>query len=374
MSSTRFDALAARVLARRSRQVPEPPQPDDLERAAALGAMTAAMQARGRRRWSAVVTVAAAASIALGLGVTALLRPGVPWRREAVGPTATASPPPASSGAARGAGEVHLPGGALVQRGQTLFAQGRDGVVLSSATGTELRLARDGELGVVEVGPAQRFRLARGWLRVVVAPLAAGERFMVDTADAEVEVHGTAFEVRVVPPDSTCRGGLTTRVTVEHGLVEIRAGGRDERVGAGQYWPPECPAAAAAPATARVAGGHRAPRALAARAEVPSPEPAVEAPAPARRGSELAAQNDLLAAALAEKERGQNGRALAHLTELLERWADSPLAESAMAERMRILQAGGDTAQARQSARDYLRRFPAGFARVEAERMQRGSR
>jgi hypothetical protein len=396
VSKTSFDELAARALARRSRQLTPPARPDDeLERAAAVRAMAAAARARVWRRRAGVGALGAAAAIAVGIGLAALARGGWPGQPGPSGGAVAQAPTPLGTAArARQAGEdteVRLPGGAEVKSGQTLFAQGRDGVVLSSATGTRLRLEGDGELGVVEVGRAQRFKLARGWLHVEVAPLVAGERFLIDTGDAEVEVHGTAFDVVVVPADPRCRAGTVTRVNVAHGLVEIRAGGRDEQVGAGQHWPPECaaPAAAAAPAPSPAEPAERpaeARRATAARPEHRSvardpkrdvePEAPAAAPASApesapaaaaRRRTALADQNDLLAAALEKKAQGQGSEALADLDELLDRWPESPLAESAMAERMRILKTAVEPRAARRAARDYLARFPSGFARAEAQ-------
>jgi hypothetical protein len=390
VSNARFDVLAARALARRARQARALPRPPgELERAAAIRAMTAIARERVRRAWVGLGAVAAAAAIVAGLGLASLLRGGSP-APGAARPTVAESSPRAGAAAApaRGAGEVRLPGGAEVKRGQTLFARGRGDVVLSSATGTRLWLERAGELGVVEVGPAQRFKLARGHLRVEVAPLAAGERFVIETGDTEVEVHGTAFEVAVVPPDPRCRGGVTTRVDVSHGLVEIRSAGRDEHIGAAEHWPPECAAAPdAAPTTAadHARPGHPGHAATARARAQESPgkgesqpveaadrEAAPAAPAAAAPRAPLAAQNDLFQAALSKRDRGQTAQALAELDELLDRWPACPLAESAMAVRMRILQSTGNAGDARRAARDYLLRFPAGFARREAEALAGG--
>ena len=78
--------------------------------------------------------------------------------------------------------------------------------------------------------PDEIVTLYEGVIDVEVTPLQAGERFRVVTADTEVEVRGTAFEV-------TARFGHVIGVSVRHGLVEVRPiGGAIAMVGAGQSW------------------------------------------------------------------------------------------------------------------------------------------
>src|SRR5262249_2055397 len=96
------------------------------------------------------------------------------------------------------------------------------------------------QLAVVEEGRAQVFALNAGSLRADVAKLGSGERFIVRTADAEVEVRGTSFLVDVVPPDPACGAGNATRVQVFEGVGRVRAGGREAAVGPGEHWPRDC--------------------------------------------------------------------------------------------------------------------------------------
>jgi TolA-binding protein len=97
---------------------------------------------------------------------------------------------------------------------------------------------------------------------------------------------------------------------------------------------------------------------------------AIELGAVGAQPSDLALQNDLYARAIAARRNGQPREAAALYQELLTRFPRSPLAESAMSERMRIFRSS-DRAQAIREARRYLARFPAGSARAEAEALLR---
>jgi TolA-binding protein len=60
--------------------------------------------------------------------------------------------------------------------------------------------------------------------------------------------------------------------------------------------------------------------------------------------STLAEQNDLFAAALSARRRGDLGEAVHWLDRLIARYPDGQLIESARAERKRLLEAGGEKA------------------------------
>ena len=78
--------------------------------------------------------------------------------------------------------------------------------------------------------PNEIVRLVSGLITVEVAPLRAGERFRVVTADAEVEVRGTAFDVEA-------DGDRLQLVRVLHGVVEVRPRGAPVVVlRAGERW------------------------------------------------------------------------------------------------------------------------------------------
>jgi hypothetical protein len=174
--------------------------------------------------------------------------------------------------------------------------------------------------------------------------------------DTEVEVRGTRFHVEVVDPAHTaCAGGVVTRVAVSEGVVVVRHGGVEASVAAGDVWPKGCATAIAIAPEAGAGSGATHPARIAR-----SP---VEAPA---RASDLAGQNDLFAQGKAAWRRGDGSGALAAYDHLLARYPGGQLAEYAWVERMRVMRSiAPDRAPA--SAREYLARYPAGFARPEAE-------
>ncbi len=88
------------------------------------------------------------------------------------------------------------------------------------------------EQGVGQDG-VERVSLHEGTLDLSVRKLAPGERFLVATDDAEVEVRGTVFEVEA-------HGGRIASVTVSEGKVEVRYRRALSIVAAGGAWrPPE---------------------------------------------------------------------------------------------------------------------------------------
>ncbi len=126
----------------------------------------------------------------------------------------------------------------------------------------------------------QILRLSDGTVSVSVAPLRPGERFRVVVGDAEVEVHGTAFDV-------TAQADRLVEVRVLRGKVAVRPDCRTEvLLQPGERWtaPPPSPGPAlvavrAVPAPSPAPGP--APRAkaplqrtLIARGEPPRPPPA----------------------------------------------------------------------------------------------------
>jgi TolA-binding protein len=103
----------------------------------------------------------------------------------------------------------------------------------------------------VRQGTSELVTLADGDLSIHVRKQAAGERFIVDVPDGEIEVRGTTFEVGV-------RHGMTESVHVDEGVVVIRIRHREEAtLRSGESWSPEL-------------GG---PNATAPRAALPTPAP-----------------------------------------------------------------------------------------------------
>jgi TolA-binding protein len=118
------------------------------------------------------------------------------------------------------------------------------GGALAAAAGIALVLAtRDAPThthGTITAQAGARFTTTRapdeivtlhdGTIDVSVAPLHAGERFRVITADTEIEVRGTAFRV-------VAELGHVVRVEVDHGRVDVRPhDGGVVSLGAGQSW------------------------------------------------------------------------------------------------------------------------------------------
>jgi hypothetical protein len=288
-------------------------------------------------------------------------------------------------------GVAALSQGGSVMPGDRVIAHDNGRAALLLPTGTHLGVEPGGDLEVVDLGvvggtnATQVFHLGAGTMRADVEKLRAGERFLVRTSDAEVEVRGTSFHVANVPPDPACGQGTTTRVTVFEGVVSVRAHGVEARVEAGQGWPTGCgvsstrsatataiatPAAIVQPQTPSEGSAGVLPArpptegsggALLARPQ--SQPPPLLTPAAA---SDLAAQNDLFAEGIAAKNRGDAAAAVAAFERFLARYPESALAENAAVERMKLL---GSTEAGRAAARDYLARYPAGFARSVADAM-----
>jgi TolA-binding protein len=149
-------------------------------------------------------------------------------------------------------------------------------------------------------------------------------------------VKGTRFEVAVVPSPSTCAPFVRTQVTVQEGVVAVRFGGGEVRLAAGSVWPACPPPASAVPSPRHHV---HAPRAAGA----PLPDTGAPAPTPADP-STLAEQNDLFAAALSARQRGDHAEAIHRLDRLIARYPNGQLTDSARAERRRLIEAGGEKA------------------------------
>jgi hypothetical protein len=381
-------AELVRRLVRAARPEAPPSLPGDRRRLEA--AVEGALRARARRvvvRRGVGATLAVAAALALVAGGPGLLRRLRPEAERIAGGTRASRELTvlAEGGGDRGdafVGENHrvpLRGGMTLDAGIRLVAPPTGEVRVGSPEGTLLTLEPRADLAVTEASATRRFALHAGAVRARVERLFAGERFVIDTSDAEVEVHGTAFRVAVVDADSGCGGGTTTRVSVSEGIVTVRAGGIEAHVTPNHEWPDGCdaprPSAHAARHTGREAREPRhaaeAPVAVEAPSAMPSPVPAappeVIAASPLE-ASNLAAQNDLFEAAVRAKKEGQAAAAVRLFTRLVTEHPTGPLLESASVQRMRLL-VGVDPAEASRAARDYLTRFPGGFARGDAEKL-----
>ena len=394
----RLAQLATEALAAERERSFAPPSAVDRARAIALIAGTIAGQARARRRrrWitGSCALVAAAACAAFAVG----------WSRGRPRSEPTAASVTASAHALVGSVAVIHDGrelsadsaSSVVAGDRVVAAEGaRAGVTLS--TGTHLLVEGGSDLAVVEEDSTQIFALRAGAVQADVAKLHAGERFVVRTVDAEVEVRGTSFRLSLAAPDPSCGQGTLTRLHVAEGVVVVRARGVEQRVAAGESWPAGCAkddgaaTGAAAPpsvtgngalAIAATDGPKDADAPLIAASTRPStssakPVAGSDATAIATTaagtsgkpsGSELQAQNDLFAQATEARKRGDAVAAIADYERYLARYPQSALAESATVERMRLL-ASLDRGRGGIAAKAYLAQYPGGFARAEAEEL-----
>ncbi len=170
----------------------------------------------------------------------------------------------------------------------------------------------------------EQVALPSGRIKVRVPKLAPGSRLVVNTPNAVVTVHGTAFVVEVTPErDGTA---AETHVAVTEGRVSVASGGREVFLDPGANWS----SAAASPVpTPAAAAPEPAPPGAAPGADSGTPH------ATAARRSTLADQNELFRAALDARRRGDPRRAVDLVDRLLAKYPGSPLAAEARAERDR---------------------------------------
>jgi ferric-dicitrate binding protein FerR (iron transport regulator) len=338
-----------------------------------------ALRARARRRmlkWALNITACVAAVV---LAVQAP-RWWSSVRRSKASVSIDASP--AGRGAAITAGNeaVPMPNRAELEPGQRIDTPPEGGASLRFSTGTAMDLSGRTSFRVESQGTTERFSLQRGELAAHVAKLGAGQRFIVGTPDAEIEVRGTRFRLRVLDASAPCGLGTRTRLDVNEGLVEVRSAGTVVQIRAGEHWPGDC---------AESGGPAALPRSESSESRIPSarvptdPEldrvtkrhnlgralrPVLSPSASPPEPTSLGEQNDLFEAGVALHRRGDSAGALRVYAELIMRFPSSPLAENALAARMRILASGRDPG-ARIEAERYLARYPNGFAAQEARRV-----
>ena len=366
MNTRQVEAISK--LLRDSREV-EPPRVAAATRASTIEALEAALHARAqRRRRTRRVWASLAIAAAIAAPVSGAVKLGARHEAALQGPKPTAPPvveavetppPPEHVELPQG---IAMTDGSILQPGSRIVAPPKRRAVLSFSSGTHLTVEGGGDITVIEAGDVQRFLLSSGSIDAHVAKLHAGQRWLVTTPDAEVEVRGTAFEVSIVPPDPSCGGGTRTRVSVREGVVSVRAGDGEVRVHPGEAWPAGCRRAAALAAATTL----DAPIA-AVSPTLATPSPAATSAAPAVTShSTLAEQNDAFARIVSLRQRGDMAGSAAEADRFIARFPASPLAESARVEQMRALRVS-DAARAASVAREYLAQYPRGFARAEAQ-------
>jgi hypothetical protein len=355
MTVPRYARFASTLLSRIGAAAPPTPDPND--RAQTIAAIARAIEASRRqrqaRRWG-MACAAAGVVVLAALGGYRLASRGAPVM-VAIAPAASpvaqivAHPMNGGSSVVVLGAQAPLDDGRLLGPGSRVVTPANGRAMLSFSTGSTVLLREGTDMTVAAEGTIQRLHLDSGSVELHVAKLASDHRFIVDTPDSEVEVRGTRFSVSIVAPDPGCGAAVRTRVAVTEGVVVVRHAGAEDRVAVGEEWPAGCLHAPAVSVTA----GPRPPIA----------SPVVGASSP---GSTLTDQNDLFAAAASAKRHGDARGALAALDRLLATYPASPLVESALVERMRILQTQSHD-RSRVAAKEYLARYPNGFAQSEAE-------
>ena len=186
------------------------------------------------------------------------------------------------------------------------------------------------------------------WIHVEPAPQTG--RLLVVLPDGELEDRGTTFSVSV-------ENGHTARVAVEEGKVILRLRGHEPvTIEAGKSWTSGARPTPPAPASAPAAGS--APVAPASAKRAPAALPSTDASSEFR-------------AAVAALNGGNSRDAAAKLTTFLQRYPRDARAEDAAYLRIIALQRSGDSAAMKEAALAYLRRYPTGFRRAEAEKLSR---
>jgi hypothetical protein len=356
----RYARLAARLLVTQSVQAATPATEGRRDRVVAAMALAIAEKRRRRRTVMVVGAILAAAA-----AVLLMVKSGV-------GPKSPSPSVVATLFVERSGGNGHtlvhntvrrplLDGDRLVE-GDALETRPEGSLTLGLASGTRLTLSAAAHLHVDELATTRRFSLKGGRLEAHVAKLGQGERFIVDTPDAEVEVRGTVFAVAIAPADRCPGIPSRSTVAVSEGAVWVRSGSSQAVLHPGESWTLPCAGSVAgSPSTAEppsspepaAPGVGRAPRptrhaSAGSSRPTPLPTPALDlpappapepAPAPVPHASRLAEQNNLFSAAMAAEHRGDHATALTHLDQLIERFPNGPLLESARAERQRILSA-----------------------------------
>lgn len=360
MTTPRFAKLATDLLS--EEQAPRAPSSEAESRALAAIEDALARRRRSRR----IVQVASALAIAAAVGVafagwssrpeaSRVATPAVP-----LGDTPSAAPAPVAPTAV--ATKSLEPA-----EGDRIEASPKGGTGIALADGSQVHIQPGSEMVVKTLSATRRFLLTRGSFHADVAKLRVGERFIVETEDAEVEVHGTSFLVAIREPTEGCTSH--TRVEVTEGIVSVRANGHEDRVGPGGSWPACAAAKVVTSAVPRVPGPSLVPAPPIPVTPSSSPvSPISPGASSASASSVLAAQNALFAKGTAARRAGDGPGAVAAYDRLLAEYPDGFLAESASVERMRVLD-GMDHARGREAASAYLARYPNGFARAEALRI-----
>ncbi len=239
--------------------------------------------------------------------------------------------------------------GEPLREGERLKTPPEGHLRLGFAEGTQVWLGEKTDVRVAALGLERRFALVEGRLSASVIKLKAGERFVIETARAQVEVKGTQFQVDARAATDGCPSGETV-VSVTEGVVAVRSEGVEVLVRAGERHALGCPQ------VVEVEPDAGAPPVMKKRR---SPPPAA---------SSLARMNAQYARAMALKREGRLSSAAKALRAMREAFPMGPLDEAAAVEELRLLEQV-DPPAARAAAKKYLLDYPDGYADDIAERL-----
>ena len=342
MKEYRYAHLGARLLrAARGRIGPHPAAPPAHAVATLASVIRSTAGRRRRRRIGMSIAATAAVVSAAGMVGWTLTRSTRPAPTASTGAATASDRPTFMAEGAAGATVVAAGGlshpllaGQEWRSGEKLRTDERP-VALAMRNDSAVEVEPHSDLQLVRADDERWLRLGSGAVDVHVAKLKSGERFVIATPDAEVEVRGTRFRVAVVPAVTDCGQGTVTRVLVTEGVVVVRSSGRQSRVEAGRGWPADCAerASSAAPTESPTPPARDEPRRQA------SPRPAaLRSSAPDGVSvSTLATENDLFGGALKAEGAGDRRAAVQLLDLLLARFPASPLRETATVERARLI-------------------------------------
>ena len=294
--------------------------------------------APARRRWPAVLAVAALASGVVLLSWSSLRAPQAPAHLAQV---SVRWNPPKAAGHARSV--------------TTLMPE------------AAARFTRSGHDG------AEIVTLEDGAVTFSVRHLDPQERFLVRTRDAEVEVRGTIFRVEAL-------AGRIRAVHVTEGRVEVRFAGSVALRAAGESWlPPDSarmdPPLHAPPRSKADSPSARAPVAQASAssaAGAPTGSQPVPEPAQSTAAFRATEQTRSFGEAVRLFERGDYGAAAGRLQEFSAAHPSDSRAEDAAFLAVLALKRSGRSVEAAALARRYLERYPQGYRLAEAEAIAAG--
>jgi TolA-binding protein len=239
-------------------------------------------------------------------------------------------------------------------------------------------------------GGAETVTLDEGAATFAVRPLAAGERFIIKTADGEIELRGAVARVEAA-------GSRVRAVSVQEGKAEVRYGGAVFELSAGSAWSPPVaapsPPVDPSPTAAPNASPNASPNALSAAdprlgraslhatgatptargaskpapsvAEARASEPVAPTATPPEPPKVDPGATDF-ADAVHLFERGDYPSAARRLAEFSRAHPDDGRAEDSAFLGILALQRTGKTAEAAAAAQRYLQAYPNGYRRAEA--------